>query len=66
MKKIIVLDYVASYINIKDILKEYEDLDGDDILTDMGFDPVGTTYMIVDDLSINIETENYILQAKLK
>ncbi len=64
--KIIVLDYVKSCVNIKDIPKEFEELDGDDILTDMGFDIAGTTYMIVDDLSIDIETKNCILQTTLK
>lgn len=64
--KIIVLDYVAGCINIKDIPKELENLDGDDILTDMGFDIAGTTYMIVDSLSLDIETENCTLQTTLK
>lgn len=64
--KIIVLDYVKGGINIKDIPKEFEELDGDDILTDMGFDIAGTTYMIVDDLSIDIETKNCTLQTTLK
>lgn len=64
--KIVVLDYVKGCVNIKDIPKEFEELDGDDILTDMGFDIAGTTYMIVDDLSIDIETKNCILQTTLK
>lgn len=64
--KIIVVDYVAGCINIKDIPKELENLDVDDILTDMGFDITGTTYMIVDSLSLDIETENCTLQTTLK
>lgn len=67
MKKIIVLDYEAGYISIKDIPKELEELDGDDILTDMGFDIAGTTYMTVDDrLPISIETKGCTIYTTLK
>ena len=35
--KIVILDYQDGSIIIKDIPKELENLDGDDILTNMGF-----------------------------
>lgn len=60
---IIVLDYTVGEVIIKDIPKEYENLDGDDILTNMGFSMSNTNYMVVyDELTININ--NQVLQVK--
>jgi hypothetical protein len=47
--KIAVLEYYLGEVIIKDIPKDIEDLDGDDILTEMGFNQGATEYMIVDD-----------------
>lgn len=61
--KIVVLDYTVGEVIIKDIPKEYENLDGDDILTNMGFSMSNTNYMVVyDELTININ--NQVLQVK--
>ncbi len=61
--KIVVLDYTVGEVIIKDIPKEYEKLDGDDILTNMGFSMSNTSYMVVyDELTININ--NQVLQVK--
>lgn len=56
--KIVVLEYYLGEVIIKDIPKDIEDLDGDDILTEMGFNQGATEYMIVDDeLHLTINTK---------
>lgn len=56
--KIAVLDYSIGKIIIKDVPREYEDLDGDDICTNMDFKMSNVEYMVVDDiLPIDIDTE---------
>lgn len=65
--KIAILDYQDGSIIIKDVPKELEELDGDDILTNMGFSQNSTNYMIVDDqLPISIETKGCIIYTTLK
>lgn len=65
--KIVILDYQDGNIVIKDIPKYLEDLDGDDILTNMGFSQNSTEYMIVDDqLPISIETKGCTIYTTLK
>lgn len=65
--KIVILDYQDGSIIIKDIPKELEDLDGDDILTNMGFSQNSTEYMITDDqLPVSIETKGCTIYTTLK
>ncbi len=65
--KITILDYQDGSIIIKDVPKELEDLDGDDILTNMGFSQNYTNYMVVDDqLPISIETKGCTIYTTLK
>lgn len=65
--KIVVLEYYLGEVIIKDIPKDIEDLDGDNILTEMGFNQSATEYMIVeDDLSLTIDTQGYISKTTLK
>lgn len=65
--KIAILDYQDGSIVIKDVPKELEELDGDDILTNMGFSQNSTEYMIVDDqLPISIETKGCAIYTTLK
>nr|DAM84403.1 MAG TPA: hypothetical protein [Caudoviricetes sp.] len=65
--KIVILDYQDGSIIIKDIPKELEDLDGDDILTNMGFSQNSTEYMITDgQLPISIETKGCTIYTTLK
>ena len=65
--KIVVLEYYLGEVIIKDIPKNIEDLDGDDILTEMGFNQSATEYMIVeDDLSLTIDTQGYTSKTTLK
>ena len=65
--KIAILDYQDGSIIIKDVPKELEELDGDDILTNMGFSQNSTEYMIADDqLLKSIETKGCIIYTALK
>lgn len=65
--KITILDYQNGSIIIKDVPRELEELDGDDILTNMGFSQNSTEYMIVDDqLSISIKTQGCTIYTTLK
>lgn len=64
---IAILDYSVGEVIIKDVPKEYEELDGDDILTNMGYSMSNTCYMIVDDeLDINIEIKGCSSKLALK
>lgn len=65
--KIAILDYQDGSITIKDVPKELEELDSDDILTNMGFCQNTTEYIIVDDqLPISIETKGCTIYTALK
>lgn len=55
---IAVMDYMLGEVIIKDIPKNLQDLDGDDILSEMGFNPSTTEYMITDnDLKVSLDTQ---------
>lgn len=65
--KIAILDYQDGSIIIKDVPRELEELDGDDILTNMGFSQNSTNYMIADDqLPISIEIKGCTIYTTLK
>lgn len=65
--KIVILDYQDGSIIIKDVPKELEELDGDDVLINMGFSQNTTEYMIADDqLPISIETKGCTIYTTLK
>jgi glycyl-tRNA synthetase alpha subunit len=65
--KIVVLEYYLGEVIIKDVPKDIQDLDGDDILTEMGFNQSATEYMIVeDDLSLTIDTQGCNSKMTLK
>lgn len=65
--KIVMLEYYLGEVIIKDVPKDIEDLDGDDILTEMGFNQGATEYMIVeDDLSLTIDTQGCSSKITIK
>ena len=65
--KIAILDYQDGSIIIKDVPEELEELDGDDILTNMGFSQNSTEYTIINDqLPISIETIGCTIYTTLK
>lgn len=64
---IAVLDYATGSVIIQDVPKELEDLDGDDICTNMRFNMSNTCYMIVDDeIDINIGIKGCSSKITLK
>lgn len=65
---ITILDYAVGEIIIKNVPKELEDLDGDDILISMGYNSMSSIdYMIVDnDLNVNIDTMGCSSKLTLK
>lgn len=63
---IVVLNFETAETVIKEVPQELEELDGDDILTDMGFSSSNTEYMIVsDDLHIKIDTKDTTVDTTL-
>lgn len=63
---IVVLNYETAEVIIKEVPHELEELDGDDILTIMGFSSSNTEYMIVsDDLHIRIDTKDTTVDTTL-
>ena len=64
---ITILDYAVSEVIIKNVPKELEDLDGDDILTNMGYKLSNVEYMLSNDtLPISINTKYYSSKLTLK
>lgn len=56
--KIVILDYTIGEIIIKEVPEKWHLLDGEDIISEMGYRLSDVSYMIVDNnLSININTE---------
>ena len=63
---IVVLNFETAETIIKEVPQKLEELDGDDILTNMGFSSSNTEYMIVsDDLHIRIDTKDTIVDTTL-
>ncbi len=63
---IVVLNYETAETVIKEVPHKLEELDGDDILTNMGFSSSNTEYMIVsDDLHIRIDTKDTTVNTTL-
>jgi len=64
---IVILDYNVGEVIIKNVPKEYEELDGDDILTNMGYKMSNTNYMIADnELDVHIDTKDCSSKLTLK
>lgn len=65
--KIAVLDYERGDVIVKDVPKELEELDGDDICSEMGYKISNVCYMIVaDSMHISINTKDCIIDTTLK
>lgn len=64
---ITILNYTVGEVIIKNVPKELENLDGDDILINMGYSMSDTEFMVVDDdLTINIDTKDCSSKLTLK
>lgn len=56
---ITILEYSTGEVIIEAVPERFQNLDGDDILTNMGYNSNNTEYMIVDnDLHLIIDTDN--------
>lgn len=65
--KIAILDYCVGDVTVKDVPENLRELDGDDILTEMGYRAADVEYMIIDnELPLSIETEECKLKLNLK
>lgn len=65
--KIAILDFCIGEVIIEEIPKKLELLDGDDILSEMGYKISNVEYMIVeDDIDITIKTKECKLKLKLQ
>lgn len=63
---IAILEYETGEVIIETVPKKFEELDGDDILTNMGYSSSNTNYMIVDnDLHLVIDTDASIVNTTL-
>lgn len=65
--KIAVLDYECENVIVKDVPKELEELDGDDICSEMGYKMSNVCYMIIEDgMHISVNTEGCTIDTTLK
>ena len=65
--KIAILDFCIGEVIIEEIPKKLELLDGDNILSEMGYKISNVEYMIVeDDIDITIKTKECKLKLKLQ
>lgn len=63
---IAILEYETGEVIIETVPKKFEELDGDDILANMGYSSSNTNYMIVDnDLHLVIDTDTSIVNTTL-
>lgn len=65
--KIAVLDYECGDVIVKDVPKELEELDGDDICSEMGYKSSNVCYMIIENgMHISVNTESCTIDTTLK
>ena len=63
---IAVLDYECGNVIVKDVPKELEELDGDDICSEMGYKSSNVCYMIIEDgMHISVNTEGCTIDTTL-
>ena len=64
---IVILDYSIGEVIIKEVPQELQELDGDDILTNMGYSMNNIEYMISNnELLVNIDTKDCSSKLTLK
>ena len=65
--KIAILDFTTGEVIIEEVPEKWKLLDGDDIISEMGYRISDVEYMIVtSDLNVAIDTENCKLKINLK
>lgn len=65
--KIAILDFTKGVVTIEEVPEKWKLLDGDDIISEMGYRISNVDYMIVDnELPISIDTKECKLNINLK
>lgn len=65
--KIVILDFTKGVVTIEEVPEKWKLLDGDDIISEMGYRICNVDYMIVDnELPISIDTKECKLNINLK
>lgn len=65
--KIVILDFSTGEVTIKEVPEKWKLLDGDDIISEMGYRISDVQYMIVyNNLNIQVNTKDCTLNIKLK
>ena len=65
--KIAILDFTTGEVIIEEIPEKWHLLDGDDIISEMGYRLSEVEYMIIEQtLSLNIKTETLTLKTTIK
>lgn len=65
--KIVILDFTKGVVTIEEVPEKWKLLDGDDIISEMGYRISNVDYMIVDnELPISIDTKECKLNINLK
>ena len=65
--KIAILDFITGEVTIEEVPEKWHLLDGDDIISEMGYRMSDVEYMIIEQpLSLNIKTETLTLKTTIK
>lgn len=65
--KIAILDFITGEVTIEEVPEKWHFLDGDDIISEMGYRMSDVEYMIIEQpLSLNIKTETLTLKTTIK
>lgn len=65
--KIAILDFTTGEVIIEEVPEKWHLLDGDDIISEMGYRLSEVEYMIIEQtLSLNIKTETLTLKTTIK
>lgn len=65
--KIVILDFSTGEVTIEEVPEKWKLLDGDDIISEMGYRISDVHYMIVyNNLNIQVNTKDCTLNIKLK
>lgn len=65
--KIAILDFTTGEVIIEEVPEKWHLLDGDDIISEMGYRLSEVDYMIIEQtLSLNIKTETLTLKTTIK
>lgn len=65
--KIAILDFITGEVTIEEVPEKWHLLDGDDIISEMGYRMSDVEYMIIEQpLSLNIKTKTLTLKTTIE